>query len=204
MKKNNISKAISALELFNEKARKLASSSFVRDMQGNDVGVRISGIRKDDGSFAIKSVRKGPSAESIDAFALTLRFFLQNNESSSLANIAAIYEQYGFENGLLGRFNSARTAVNDLLEAPNDLGLKDGETYLTNQQIIEVYLYGDLAHGNAEKRATYKEWRSLPPFGLLTEAGFIRIGGQIFSAIIFISRVNEEAIGQLKAMNERQ
>ena len=41
----------------------------------------------------------------------------------------------------------------------------------------------------------------MPPFGLLTEACFIRIGGQIVSALMFIASVNELAIKQLKAMN---
>jgi len=196
-----ISEAISALELFNEKVHKLANSSFVRDMQGDDVGVKNSGKRTENGSFEVISKRNGPSSESIDVFALTLRFFVQNNERSSLANVAALYENFEFHEDLLGRFNSARVAVNSLLNASNDLGLSTDEGVLTNRQILDVYLYGDLAHGQIDKRDTYKDWRSMPPFGLLTEACFIRIGGQIVSALMFIASVNELAIKQLKAMN---
>ena len=127
-----ISEAISALELFNEKVHKLANSSFVRDMQGDDVGVKNSGKRTENGSFEVISKRNGPSSESIDVFALTLRFFVQNNERSSLANVAALYENFEFHEDLLGRFNSARVAVNSLLNASNDLGLSTDEGVLTN------------------------------------------------------------------------
>jgi hypothetical protein len=38
--------------------------------------------------------RTGPHDESVDAFLLTFRFFIQDNESSSFRNMAQLYEQF--------------------------------------------------------------------------------------------------------------
>lgn len=189
---------MTAILLFNEKAQKLQSSSFVRDLQSPNAGIQIKGIRLDDGSFLINSKRQGPSAESIEAFVLTFRFFIQDNESSSLRNIASIYQEIDFENDLKGRFESARNAINQLLASPNDLNFSYNNRIPTNRQIMEVFVYGGLAHADPKKSATFKEWMAIPIAAKLFEACFTLILGNILNAIAFISKVNEEAIEQLK------
>ncbi len=194
----NFDEQIAAIKLFNEKALKLQNSSFVRDLQLPNAGVKIKGERQDDGNFAISSERKGPSDESIEAFVLTFRFFIQDNEESSLRNIASIYHGTDFENDLTGRFDSARNAINHLLASPNPLNITYNETVPTNRQVMEVFIYGGLAHANPEKYALYKEWMSFPPVARMLETCFTLVLGQILNAISFIANVNEEAIQQLK------
>lgn len=79
------------LELFNLKADKLNSLSFAKTVQDAKSGWTISSKRGEDGLFRVTSERRGPDSESIDAFVLTLRMFLQNNDSCSIGNLQACY-----------------------------------------------------------------------------------------------------------------
>lgn len=190
---------IAALLLFNEKALKLQNSSFVRDLQLPDAGFQIKGKRLIDGSFSVSSERMGPSDESIEAFVLTFRFFIQDNEKASLSNISSIYHNIAFENDLSGRFDSARDAINQLLEAPNRLNITYNETTPTNRQVMETFIYGGLAHANPSKYVTYKEWMYLPVVAKMFEVCFALILGDILNAISFLVKVNEQAIKQLRS-----
>jgi len=64
-----------ALKLFNEKADKLRNSNFVKAAVENS-GVSLSW---QEGEF-FQITRTGPTEENVDAFVLTLRFFVQDND----------------------------------------------------------------------------------------------------------------------------
>jgi hypothetical protein len=83
-------KHIEALQLFNEKADKLLNSAFVRALASGKTEATISGHRQDNGSFEISSELRGPPPEAVEAFVLTFRFFVQDNETTSLRNIATM------------------------------------------------------------------------------------------------------------------
>lgn len=83
---------IKSLSLFNEKASKLSRLSFTKEIFKCSTGVTIKINRKNDGFYELTQERRGPFEEAIDAFVLTIRFFIQDNESVSLRNIAKIYE----------------------------------------------------------------------------------------------------------------
>jgi hypothetical protein len=161
--------------------------------------VTISGQRKNDGSFELTSERRGPSQEAIDAFVLTFRFFIQDNERSSFRNIAAVYDTSNIENELKDRFESAREAVNKLLDSPNVLNINYNGVILVNREIMEVFIYGGLAHANNEKYKRYKEWMSFPPSAVLLQACFTIVLGGILQAIVYISNINRQAIEELKS-----
>ena len=78
---------VAALDLFNEKARKLEGLSFTRILASQKTGVTLSWKEGDP----VTIERSGPDDEAIDAFVLTLRFFIQDNESTSLRNLANLY-----------------------------------------------------------------------------------------------------------------
>jgi hypothetical protein len=75
---------VSTLKFFNEKADKLRNSNFVKNAVA-DSGINLSWS---EGQPA-EVLRRGPNQENIDAFVLTLRFFLQDNERSSFRNLSA-------------------------------------------------------------------------------------------------------------------
>src|SRR6266404_5800044 len=73
-----------ALNLFNEKADKLRNSNFVKAALENS-GASLSWQEGE------QITRTGPTEENIDAFVLTLRFFVQDNERSSFRNMSKFY-----------------------------------------------------------------------------------------------------------------
>lgn len=194
-----IQKQIAALQLFNEKAEKLMQLSFIKALSAPNTGVTISGKRKDDGTFEVKSERRGPSPEAIDAFLFTFRFFIQDNERSSLRNIAAVYDAATIEQELKERFKSGRHAVNKLLDSPNLLNISYNDVRLTNREIMDVFIYGGLGHANLEKEKRFKEWMAFSPTAVTFEACFALILGHVLNAITWIAGVNREAIEELKS-----
>ena len=82
-------KAKETLEFYNEKAEKLQGLSFTSSILNQNSGVHLSWTRD---SGILKIDREGPDEESIDAFVLTLRFFMQDNEPTSLRNMAKLIE----------------------------------------------------------------------------------------------------------------
>ena len=190
---------IEALELFNEKADKLLNSAFVRALASGKTEATISGHRQDNGSFEISSELRGPSPEAVEAFVLTFRFFIQNNETTSLRNIATIYEEIGDDDEFLSRFNSARNAINQFLDSPNCTNITFHNSTPTNRDVMGTFIYGGLAHANPEKYQLFKAWMDFPPANVLFHLCFTNVLGKVLHAISFVKKLNEELILKLRS-----
>jgi len=99
--------------LFNEKAAKLGGSIFLKKAASGQM-VRLKPSLK----FPIEVVWDGPDQENIDAFVLTFRFFIQNNEASSFANLSKIYESTSISNHHRAAFQMVRRDLNNYLDGP--------------------------------------------------------------------------------------
>ena len=97
---------IKLLELFNEKAEKLARLSFIETIFKYNSGVSIKISKRDDGLYDLIQERRGPLEEAIDAFVLTIRFFIQDNEPISFRRLAEIYDMAPIEKKLKEEFIS--------------------------------------------------------------------------------------------------
>src|SRR3989344_8030275 len=78
---------IDALKLFNQKAYLLSDRGFIKNHKS------VSAKIKWERSKGFQGDVDGPTAEEIESFALTIRFFYRNNEPSSIGNIARIYQK---------------------------------------------------------------------------------------------------------------
>jgi len=190
-------KQIEALELFNEKAEKLLGLSFVESLRTSASGVTIA--IDHGGSGTITTERRGPSAEVIDAFVLTFRFFIQDNERCSLSNIAAVYEQADLSADLKKRFASARKTVNELLDSPNLVHASLFGVNPTNREIMDVFVYGGLAHANPDKRIRYRQWTARSTTAALLQSCLVCILALVLHGIDRIAGVNLEAIEELES-----
>ena len=190
---------IAALQLFSEKAHELMGLSFVKAVTDPNAGVTISGQAQEDGSFELRSTVRGPSKEAINAFVLTFRFFIQDNETISLRNKAALYDALNVDPQLKEWFKSARDVINSMLDSPNFMNLNYNGITPTNREVMEVFVYGGLAHANPHKYQRFKEWMSFPPSAALMQNCFNMILGHVLHAIVYISQVNEKALQQLLA-----
>ncbi len=186
-----------AFRLFNEKVQELLELSFVKAVSDPQAGFSLSGKRQDDGTFKMQSTVRGPSVEAVKAFVLTFRFFIQDNETTSLHNIAALYDSSNIDPQQRAYFQSARSEVNKMLDAPNFLNLNYDGVTPTNRQIMDVFVYGGLAHANPDKYKTYKDWMSFPPAAVMLQACFNMILGNILHALAYIQHVNDTTLQQL-------
>ena len=87
---------------------------------------------------------------------MTLRFFLQNNERISIANTADLYETLAVPEKLKEAVRKTRGMLNQCLDSDAQIIWKNER--LTRRRVLDVFLYGGLAHANPEKKALYDEW----------------------------------------------
>lgn len=197
----DISKINEALNLFNEKADKLFRLSFVKTMFETNTGVTLSWKARDDGLYDEFHERRGPEEEAIDAFVLTFRYFIQDNEATSFRNMAVHYANAPIAVALKDEFNEIRKQVNDFLDAQPDFHLEhDGKTY-SRREIMDIFMYGGLSHAKSSKKKIYDEWMSIPPFKPIAENEFVYTISTILKAIKWIRDLNIRALDELKSVS---
>ena len=185
----DVNAGIKALQLFNEKADKLESGSFTKKLENS--GLTISAKL----GQPVQAQRHGPDDESIDAFVLTMRFFVQDNESTSFRNMADLYSKLPVSAELAQKFNDARAKTNADLDKTTPINLNKVD--LTYRAVYEVFLWGGLAHANAKKKAVYDSWAQNPVLFPLLQNEFVRALGIILNMIFFTRAINKAALSQL-------
>lgn len=140
------------LRLVIEKADRLERMSFTQGLlQGGRIG--LAGERTEKG-FVVW--RQGPNEESLDAFLLTLRFFVQNNERVSFQNLEKLFEGLPIEDSWKDAVRGSRADLNEWLDQPSMLVI-DGKKQ-TRREIYEVCMWGGFSHANPAKKAIYDRW----------------------------------------------
>jgi hypothetical protein len=182
-----------ALRLFNEKAEKLSRLSFIQKIQ--DSGFSISWDRVGEDSFTVKQERRGPEEEAIDAFALTFRYFIQDNEQTSFRNMEKHYLAAPLDPTLQQKFVQLRKEMNEHLDGETHIN-SDNEQ-LTRRRIMDVFVYGGLSHANEEKRRLWKTWMNNPFAAAMYENEFLVVLRDIYIGIMMIKNLNDEALKSL-------
>jgi hypothetical protein len=193
---------IKSLNLFNEKARRLESLSFVEAVtQG--YGVTIAGDTDKGGTYK----NQGPNDEAIDAFVLTFRFFIQDNEKISFRNMARIYQSHLIDEGYRNRFMEVRNDINSFLDSDTHINWKkvnkqgvlvDSEV-LTHRRIMDIFIYGGLSHANEQKKREYDSLLSFKPSAVVCNYEFVRTICEILRAIVYVRQLNEQVMAQLSS-----
>lgn len=184
---------LEALELFNQKAEVLKNSRFMKSLLEQGSGLTIS--QQKDLSFKIEP--KWPDWDAINAFVLTFRFFIQKKEKSSFRHIAKVYDRLPISQDKRELFKNARRQLNQLLDSRCPIVINgQAPTY---DQIMRIIIYGQLAHRDEKKKATYDQWMSHPLLDPLLTNEFISILGHAMGIIAYVQRLNEEVIEELSA-----
>jgi hypothetical protein len=187
--------ALATLRLFNEKATKLRRLTLNRRMLDRDF--QFGPILGPEPERLVRGFHfDGPDDEAIDAFVLTLRFFIQDNEPTSLRNMSRLYGSLPINPTLVARFEQERAAANALLDSSAFISI-DGER-LTCRRLVDTFVYGDRAHASPEKSENYRLWMSddmvTKPYLLIAFC----IAAMNFAGIVSrIRDINDEAITQL-------
>jgi hypothetical protein len=191
----DLDKIAKAFRLFNEKAEKLARLSFLEKMDDPNAGFTLSFKNLEEGGSEVRQERRGPEEEAIDAFVLTFRFFIQDNEPSSFRQMAEHYNAAPIEQDLKDKFTKVRENINTYLDTPVNINYNHEE--LTCRRIIYVYIYGGLSHADEAKRRLHKTWVNDPYMGKFIEHIFVSSLANIHDAIAYIKKLNEEALKSL-------
>ena len=182
---------IRILERFNEKMDRLRERGFAEESRGGGAIVRWEKGRGWDG------IHVGPSEKTVEATILTLRFFIQNNESTALSNIAKMYADANIEAEISAQLFEIRDSLNSYLDAPSNLSISE-EGPMTHRDILDLFIYGDLAHANnTTTEANYRAIRQTAFFPLFQD-DFTKTVQLLMSALIEVQQINCAAIDQLR------
>ena len=194
MKKSDKEKdeIIKSLKLFNEKADKLMSLGFTKKIFGEKSGFTFSA--KKDGPVVFQ--RYGPESESIDAFVLTYRFFIQDNEKISFHNMSKIYDESRMTQDKITAFKNIRENLNNFLNL-NSGGTIDGKTY-TYREIQDIFIYGGLSHANETPKRIFDRWKRNQLLFKILENDFVWVLVNILNAIQAIARLNLSVLKEIE------
>jgi hypothetical protein len=194
---------IDKLLLFNEKADELENSSFIRDY----VKIAIVTTYKRSQNVIQSQRYDGPTDESIKAFVLTIRFFLQTKESISLDNITKLYARLPIDAELVNSVNELNTKINTFLDTISDFKIVHNNTTNSNtstytcvytyRNLLDIFLYGGLAHADKEKKIIYDDLKNRPYFFTHAEAEFLHALKTYLDTIFLIRDINNKVLKQL-------
>ncbi len=144
------------LEIFVESVEELLKSNFVAEIEKDGVSTKTTW--SEESGFI--SQRIGPRKDSVKAFLLTLRFFGQNNEPTSLCNMEERINGLGVDRDLKKRFRDNRNNFNSFLDNPPCFTFPAESNANSRRQILETFLYGIFAHANPKYRRQVKAWEN--------------------------------------------
>jgi hypothetical protein len=139
---------VAILDLFNQKVIELNNLTFAEYVLNKKWSLTIKSNKRG----SPKTKYQGPSNESIAAFLLTFRLFIQKNERISLVNIAKIYDELDLDNFIKKEFIKMRHNYNQYLDEKILIPFKKFEKSFTRRKLLYLIIYGDRAHTNPSKR----------------------------------------------------
>jgi len=190
-----VAEGIELLELYSELAAELNESSFLREIrEGRSTTFQLLG-----GPF--RAVREGgPSAEAMKAFLLTFRLFDQDRDGLSFKKMRELYGKLPVSQDLVNETELICQYVDRYLEGPSPFVIA-GES-IERRKLLRVWMYGKLAHVNADKREILEQWKVDRDVEPLFQYEFESILIPITQAIFWMRQVNMRAIKQLKARKQ--
>lgn len=181
---------IGSLELFIEKADRLIESNFVKKVvTGSGVNLAWS-VGK-----PVTVKRSGPDQENIDAFVLTFRFFIQDNEQISLRNIANLFQSSFVLAEEMKNFGKARNQINTFLGSATMFDIGGS---VSRRELMEVFIYGGLSHANQIKKQKYDQWMASDILAPLMENEFVVILSQVLNVIAYIKNQSQAILQRIK------
>lgn len=168
------------LAAFNEKVEKLERSRFSRRYRDEppEVMMKFEEMKFTDlgnGKFSLLGKARSWVPEfdqdEIDAFVLTYRLLTQNNDRLSISNIAKVYAAEWMPREASARFSEARQSLNDTFDSASSIMIAD--SWFSVKTIVDVVLYGGLAHSNEAKAEVFQSWNANPAFSGMMWVEFI-------------------------------
>lgn len=146
-------KALEVLDIFIDSADGLLKSRFLEQVTADGIKTTLQWQR--DG--LITTARTGPDNEAVKAFILTLRFFCQDNEDTSIRKLNKRIQDLPIDPALKSAFSASRDSLNTYLDDQSSfVGLADADS---RRGIFVTFTYGQFAHANSGKRRRLEQWK---------------------------------------------
>ena len=181
---------LAALRRFNLKAAKIESGSFLKHACSPDNRVELS-FRSNE---YLSVTKTGPSEESVDSMALTLRLFIQERDGLSLRQVADMYHDLPLTEVEKANAQGGYDSITEYL-GRNSRFRPDGKDF-TNRDLLDLYMYGHLAHLNNDKRAVFDLYVS-GPIGMFINAFFEDVVLEVIHVILWYKQLNEQTLNRL-------
>jgi hypothetical protein len=180
------------LELLLEKARILRESSFMKFLRERGTRIEISFSAVD----TFHSVTQFfPDREAIDAFILSLRFFLNDRDGFSFRKLVEeVSNDPALSENWKQTCKTVRVSLNQYLDAYAEYALVIEGIDPTRREVLDTFLYGDLAHTDPKHRPTFEQWRSDPVIYSHFYMVFIELLQGILGYIECISYCSEDEL----------
>jgi hypothetical protein len=174
--------------LFNEKTDRLFQLSYWSNAKHTRASVEFHQ------NTGWNSIFEGPNEEAIEAFVLTLRMFMQDNDNISLRKMRGFYENR-FPGELSSNFLDNCNCLNAFLDSPTNLSIEEGKQ-LTYRDILDIFIYGQYAHTNQIKRQIFEGIRTTAFFPIFQQY-LIRAISAFGGCLKELKKINEEALIKL-------
>jgi hypothetical protein len=185
------------LILLIEKANKLRASRFVAQML--DTGGSLHWSWKQ--GEAHKFDWAGPEDEALEAFILTFRFFIQNNERTSFGSLEKISDDPAVSTYWKQEYNRVRATLNQHLDEPTDPMTVCWQNHIiTRREVMDVFIYGGLAHATREKRQAFEDWRTNSGVFPMFQYEFMNILMEILMTIRYLAYLSEHELNPSGAL----
>lgn len=148
------------LEIFIESVNELLDSDFLAQAAVGGISTQMTWSQ----ASGFLQERTGPKRDSVKAFLLTLRFFRQNNEPTSLCKMEDRIDGLEVDSSLKEQFRTSRKNFNSYLDKPPSVSFPHGIGANSRRQIFDAFLYGVFAHANPKLRRRVKAWECEPYF----------------------------------------
>ncbi|WDE09367.1 hypothetical protein [Thalassomonas haliotis] len=132
------------LKRYIEKCNKLEKSRFTESLSKEfKLEINITS----GGPLETSCIR--PDQDNIDAFVLNFRYFIQNNEPTSIRNLTQFFNSDLVTQEERSNFNLLRSNIKDFLSSSSNLAMF--EKNFSHSDLMDVFIYGGISHATKDK-----------------------------------------------------
>jgi large subunit ribosomal protein L30 len=129
--------------------------------------------------------------DEIAAFVLDYRQYTQNNDAISINSLARIYGRPWMHSGARKNFEEIRAQFKLELDASSSLVF--GDYHMSMRTLVDIVVYGGLAHSNPEKAEIFESWEKSGIMGLVW-AAFFACMRSLMQALNQIHTLNDQVL----------
>ncbi len=177
-------KDLEVLRRFNRRVTRTEQSAFWKRYahqvpnvvsQMENIRLEKTGLTSFTMEGIIRSSLKDFDQDEIAAFVLDYRQYTQKNDAISVSSLARIYDRPWMHPGARKNFEEIRARFNRELDA--SCSLIFGDDHMKVRTLVDIVVYGGLAHSNPEKAQIFEEWEKSGIMGIVWADFFAAMRG---------------------------